>query len=547
MKKLLIFMIAILLILSLSIFVACPTGPDGGDGGDGGDDGDTEAPVITDFTLTSPDPTSDLEITFTLDATDNVGVTGWLVNENSTPPASDDDAWLDNKPTEYLLSGEEGTQTIYAWAKDDAGNVSESTSDSNFDVTFESPEDLVNWNKKIDGGVNKSDSFNAVAVDSSDNVYVVGYGYDLTGTDTYKDIWIKKFDSQGNEETTNWNKMIEISGATASIPSEEAHDVVIDSSDNVYVVGYGTDLVASGSGKDWFIKKYDANGVEDTANWDKMLDSGSNGWDEAMAVAIDNTGNIYVAGFGFDMDGSSDKDWWIKKFDSSGTELWDESVNVNDSYERIEAIAFDSSNNAYFAGFGDSIVTSSSQWDMWLRKYDDTGTLLKNIKIDRLGNEWEYAYSIEIDDSDNVYVGGYAYELISGTSKADMWLQKFTTDLDDNSPDYWDVGIDGGPGDQWDKIYGVAVDSAGDIYVGGGGKLLDNSNSGWDWAILKFDDQGNEYTDWNFAYDGGTNGDDEIYDVAVDSTDAVYFVGYGTNLVGADSSADGWIKKFPAQ
>jgi len=84
--------------------------------------GDTTAPAVDSFTVTTPTTSLDVEITaFT--ASDAVGVTGYLITESSTPPASNDAGWEGTAPTTYAADAE-GTITLYPWAKDAAGNVS---------------------------------------------------------------------------------------------------------------------------------------------------------------------------------------------------------------------------------------------------------------------------------------------------------------------------------------------------------------------------------------------------------------------------------------
>jgi len=60
----------------------------------------------------------------TLSATDNVGVTGWLVSENGATPAANAAGWRATPPTTFRLSAGDGVKAVYAWAKDGAGNVS---------------------------------------------------------------------------------------------------------------------------------------------------------------------------------------------------------------------------------------------------------------------------------------------------------------------------------------------------------------------------------------------------------------------------------------
>ena len=62
-----------------------------------------------------------------LTATDNVGVTGYLINESAVIPNVNDVNWSSTPPLEYTFDSE-GIKTLYAWAKDAAGNISESKS-----------------------------------------------------------------------------------------------------------------------------------------------------------------------------------------------------------------------------------------------------------------------------------------------------------------------------------------------------------------------------------------------------------------------------------
>jgi hypothetical protein len=89
---------------------------------------DEEPPLITRFTLTSGTPTMDPAIAFDLEGRDNVAVSAWLVNESDAVPAVDDAAWSDSRPTAYTLSSGYGMKTVYAWAKDAGGNISDPAS-----------------------------------------------------------------------------------------------------------------------------------------------------------------------------------------------------------------------------------------------------------------------------------------------------------------------------------------------------------------------------------------------------------------------------------
>jgi hypothetical protein len=63
-------------------------------------------------------------VTFT--ATDNSGiVSGYMITTSSTPPSAADAGWSGSAPTTVTLAMA-GTNNLFAWAKDPAGNVSNS-------------------------------------------------------------------------------------------------------------------------------------------------------------------------------------------------------------------------------------------------------------------------------------------------------------------------------------------------------------------------------------------------------------------------------------
>lgn len=87
---------------------------------------DTTAPTVTGFTIPATSASLTVSIT-SLAATDNIGVTGYMVTESSTAPAASATGWTATAPTSYTFTTA-GTKTLYGWAKDAANNVSASRS-----------------------------------------------------------------------------------------------------------------------------------------------------------------------------------------------------------------------------------------------------------------------------------------------------------------------------------------------------------------------------------------------------------------------------------
>ena len=83
---------------------------------------DASAPTVDSFTATSPSTSLDIPIT-TFTASDNIGVTGYIITESSTPPSAGSGGWTGSAPTSYTVASS-GSYTLYPWAKDALGNVS---------------------------------------------------------------------------------------------------------------------------------------------------------------------------------------------------------------------------------------------------------------------------------------------------------------------------------------------------------------------------------------------------------------------------------------
>jgi hypothetical protein len=87
---------------------------------------DVTKPIVTAFTIPATSASLIVPVSnFT--ATDNKAVTGFKLTETSAAPLVGDAGWTTVAPTSYTFATV-GTKTLYAWAKDKAGNVSESVS-----------------------------------------------------------------------------------------------------------------------------------------------------------------------------------------------------------------------------------------------------------------------------------------------------------------------------------------------------------------------------------------------------------------------------------
>ena len=108
------------------------------------------------------------------------------------------------------------------------------------------------------------------------------------GTPNPNDDWvIKKFSSSGTEA---WTRTIPFTGYSAP------WSLAVDSSNDIYIVGYHE---IADEQTNWIINKLnggDGTVVTAGAGWDKTLNGGVGGMDEAMSVIVDGSDNVYVSG-----------------------------------------------------------------------------------------------------------------------------------------------------------------------------------------------------------------------------------------------------------
>ena len=83
---------------------------------------DTTPPTVASFSLPATSTLLTVPITSFV-ATDDVGVIGLMVTESAVAPAASAAGWSASAPASYTFTTD-GARTLYAWAKDAAGNVS---------------------------------------------------------------------------------------------------------------------------------------------------------------------------------------------------------------------------------------------------------------------------------------------------------------------------------------------------------------------------------------------------------------------------------------
>ncbi len=274
-------------------------------------------------------------------------------------------------------------------------------------------------------------SGNSVALDAKGlNVYVTGYtqggldGNTLTGT---SDFFLTKYDATYTG-TKLYTKQMGVAGIFTT-----GNSVATDLSGNVYVTGDtfgGLDGNTLAGNSDFFLSKYDTTGLK---LYTQQL--GVSGADTSgSSVATDASGNVYVTGYtSGNLDGNTltgINDFFLTKYDNTGTKLYTKQMGVAGKITRGYSVATDTKGNIYVAGYTDGGLdgnTLTGVNDFFLTKFDTTGTKLYTkqhgvaLKATSVG-------SIATDENDNVYVGGDTDGGLDGntlTGTTDFFLMKY--------------------------------------------------------------------------------------------------------------------------
>ena len=250
--------------------------------------------------------------------------------------------------------------------------------------------------------------------------------------------------------------------------------------------------------------------------WVARHDGPDNYDDEAKAVAVDGSGNVYVTGFTFDP--NTDYDYTTIKYNSAGQQQWVARYDGPENYsDKAAAIAVDASGNVYITGASSS---NAGGLDYATIKYNSAGQQQWVARYDGPVGDSDQPTAIAVDGSGSVYVTGKSYG--SGYSY-DYTTIKYNA----AGQQQWVARYDG-PGNYTDQPTAIAVDGSGSVYVTGASYGSYSS----DYATIKYNSAGQQQ--WVARYDGPTNSDDEATAIAIDGVGNIYVTGYSLGSVGDD-------------
>jgi hypothetical protein len=288
---------------------------------------------------------------------------------------------------------------------------------------------------------------------------------------------------------------------------DSAIEMAVDSSGNVYVTGSSK---GNGTGQDFVTIAYDSSG---NLRWVRRYNGPGNDKDEAHAITLDKSGNVYIIGSshgGFD----TILDYTTIKYDSDGNELWVARYNGSvKGHDHPRAITIGPSGNVYVTGegvdldIGHSFTTVAYDQDgneKWIARYRGNGT-----------NE-QRAYDIVCDSNENIFVTGMSSGRGTDTDLTTVAYNSYGHEL-------WVARYNGAVNGK-DAGLAITVNLLGNIHVTG---YSSGIGTKWDITTIAYDLLGNEL--WISIFSGPANDYDWAQDIALDSSNNVYITGRSQN------------------
>lgn len=332
----------------------------------------------------------------------------------------------------YLLNGQISKQWVATFngdgdfndryicsTMDAAGNLIAAGSTSNPEVnrdllvTKYSGTGSVLWSYLYNGPGSSVDEASAITTDASGNIYVCGFS---KGINTSEDYITLKLNNNG---VLQWMKFYDF-----STDYDQANDIAVDASGNVYVTGQSDGDGTSVVNDDYATIKYTSSGVE---SWVKRFNGVGSATDRAVKVVIDAAGNCYVTGRS---NSGVDDDYVTIKYNSTGGTVWSR-YDDRGNNDRPTEMVIDAADNIYITGRSGN----GNNYDFWTIKYNSAGTMQWNKVYDYVDDDNPVA--MVVDASGKVFICGdsdgdastltnYDYQTVAYSSAgSQLWQTRF--------------------------------------------------------------------------------------------------------------------------
>lgn len=326
--------------------------------------------------------------------------------------------------------------------------------------------------------------------------YEVGRGVDASGSDSVvvgfvgnpgsQVVFVIKADSTGN---ITWQT--ELDPAGSDYIGNDPIKVVVTTAGNIYITG---SYVTAGDSR-IFVVKLNSSGV---LQWDEVFDSNNSAY--GVELYVDASDNVYVYG-------THDQSYPIViKLNSSGTLQWQKKMTSAQDINKGGALWVDSSGNVF--------VTGAAGSDMWVMKWDSSGTEVWDTRV-WAGHNFmpEYGEDIALDSSGDVLVLGSIQEL-TNTSYAHVGLMK----LNSTGSAIIYTRLLGSNTEEW-NAKDMVVDASDNVYVLGEFLIGGNYRA----VVAKYDSSGT--IQWKNILRHSTTGRFRPSEISLTDSDMILIAG----------------------
>jgi hypothetical protein len=291
--------------------------------------------------------------------------------------------------------------------------------------------------------------------------------------------------------------------------NERVSDITIDAKGNLYLTGWfeGTadfasdfgrsDIKTSAGGPDIYVSRINADG---SYGWTKTI--GGKDWDSGNDIGVDANGNVYIVGqfgmfnatvnFAADWSGADSKtsidiDAFVTRINADGSYGWTRRIGGT-SHDIGQGLAIDSIGNLYVVGNFRRTINFAE--DFGGNDEKSAGPGYQSTFVTRINADGTYGWTkifganyytgdpsvngcrISVDSIGNIYLAGdfvgkinFAEDFGGNDMKSSgYWLDGFVTRISADGTYGWTKRIGG---ITTDRIYGLAVDTDGNIFVTG--------------------------------------------------------------------------------
>ncbi|MFD2513094.1 SBBP repeat-containing protein [Pontibacter locisalis] len=443
------------------------------------------------------------------------------------------------------------------------------------------------WVQRYDGPTNGNDAATAIAVDNMGGVFVTGTS---SGENTNEDFATVRYDADTGKQAWVQRYNGPSSGFT------RLSGIAVDNQGGVFITGSFSNFSKGAVIADYTTIRYEATTGEET--WVQLYDGPANGFDQANAIAVDNNGGVYVTGFSFSKDSSYD--YATIRYDApTGKQDWIQRYNgPSNSNDGANAIAINNSGWVYVTGGSTggktirNIATisynSATGQERWVNKYALEGNLSDKaiaIAVDAAGNSyitgtssyqedeepfngrssivtikyspsgeelWIRIYSedfnsrasaIAVDNKGGVYVTGYTPTLFGENTLSDYVTIRYDAATGEQT---W-VQLYDGPANSYDGARAITADGLGGLYVTG---ISYGEGTGSDYATIRYDAATGEQT-WVQRYNGSSKSYEEATAIAIDNSGGLYVTGnssgYATIRYEASTGREIWVQRYAGE